>query len=243
MSTPTTQNILATQAELQKASSALVAVSAAVHDAFALIPSSPGTTPITDELNKAKALITTSASAVITATALLSPPASQLQIVLVHLWGKITEGALLGVALLFIAIVDRSGVFFNYMHGNLSTLPWQVVLAGLVSGYLYFLATKGTIYARAASAWLDLVQQFFCLSVGAFWVLQLGHVFRSIVTHQPYAPNVASLWTTFGGLVVGAFFSGAMWSLRDTPMSKLMNCVSNVGFVAGALLLLLLLAI
>lgn len=243
MPTPSTQNILATQAELQKASNALVAVSAAVQDVFALIPSAPGTVPITDELNRAKALITTSASAVSTATALLSSPASQLQIVLVHLWGKVTEGALLGIALLFIAIVDRSGVFFNYMHGNLSTLPWLAVLAGLVSAYIYFLVTKGTIYARAAGAWLDLVQQFFCLSVGAFWVLQLGFVFRSIVTHQAYVPDVAGLWITFGGLVVGAFFSGAMWSLRDTPISKFMNGVCNVGFVAGALLLLLLLAL
>jgi hypothetical protein len=151
-------------------------------------------------------------------------------------------GVLLSLPLLFIALVDKSGTFFDYMYENLSNIPNEVVLAGLVSAYLYYLLTdKMTIYARAASTWLDLVQQFFCLGAGAFWILQVARLLRTTVTRQGFLFEWKELLLSFGMLLLGATVASIMSSLRDTPIIKPVRLMCHVAVVAGGLLLLILL--
>lgn len=234
----------AAQAKLIEATNAITEVSKAIQDAKSATSAGPGSSwPIENELNKGLAGLLKVSAAVTAATNLVSPPPlSQFQIVRQHLLGKTLEGAFLSLPMLFVALLDKSGKFFDYIYENLTSMPKEVVLAGVLSAYLYYLLpNKRTFYARAASTWLDLVQQFFCLGVGAFWVMQGARLLRRTVTSHAYPFDLKAQLLSFGIMLVGAFFASAMSSLRDTPINDHVKNMCHVAVFVAALLLVILL--
>lgn len=137
------------------------------------------------------------------------------------LWTGLINGALIGLLCLVVAMIDQKGTFTDFIIDNMTNIPLTVVLAGIVGGFGYVLqGDKTGFLATASKAWLDLIQQFFALGIGAFWFIQAAvwgrHEYMGSETDFHLGPALA----TFLGIVVMAFISAALDVAGSAPVTK-----------------------
>lgn len=234
----------AAQSKLIEATNSIAKVSNAIQNAKSATSAGSGSScAIESELNKGLTELLKVSAAVTAASNLVSPPPlSQFQIVKQHMIEKALDGALLSLPMILVAFLDKSGKFLNYIYDNLTIMPKEVILVGLMSAYLYYLLpNKRTFYARAASTWVDLVQQFFCLGVGAFWVMQFARLMKSSESSPAFPFDLKAQFISFGTMLVGAFVASAMYCLRDTPIDNKIKKVCHAATISSVVLLLILL--
>lgn len=177
----------------------------------------------------------------------LGPPpssSSQLMQVLRYLQTKSYEGFFLGVVFLVVALIDQSGKFVETISDGVTRIPVTVALTGILGGYVYVTSiNKSSFVARTGAAWLDLVQQFFTLSTGAFLPVKAGLCARLLFHPGAIGKlDIAVDLQTFAWLVGAAFFVGGFWTLKDHPITPAVRKIANVTVYVAFLLLLGLLA-
>lgn len=198
-------------------------------------------------LHDAALAIATAAGNVDAVIASLGPPPSgfsQAKLIGRYLVSKMYEGMCLGVVFLMVALVDRSGNFVDTVSSGLTSMPVTVALTGILGGYVYVISlSKSGFIARAGAAWLDLVQQFFTLAVGAFWPVKLG-LYARIELYPKVGDTLdaAADLATFAWLCAMALLVGGFWTLKDHPVSPAARKVAGLTVVIAVVLLLGLLA-
>lgn len=169
-----------------------------------------------------------------------APKQSQAKRVASYLAKKFLEGMFIGLVLMLSCLIDRSGLFVRFAEEYFTQMQPIAVVFGLIGGYYYALhPTKTGWLASVSKSWLDLIQQFFTLGVGAYWFIKFGLFLRGIThigtTYIPwsFAPG------DFIGLALGAILVGGFWELRDEQIHPVMLLATRIATISALVICLI----
>lgn len=129
-------------------------------------------------------------------------------------------------------LLDTSGNFSKFIAENFTKMPLVVVLGGVLGGYVYVLnPIKNNVLGDISRTWLELIQQFFTVGVGAFWLIKCGLFLRQ--TSRLDAKMIDWAWDPayFFTLVLGAVLVGGLYELRDEPISSPIKWLGMIALI------------
>lgn len=206
-------------------------------------PQNPIPTNIAEILSLLQATATslTQASASVNSAANLARPTatntSQIVRIIQYLVKKAAEGAAIGVVVLIAGLLDTSGTFAKFIAENFTQMPLVVMLGGVLGGYIYVLnPVKTNLVGSISKTWLDLIQQYFTVGVGAFWLIKCGLFLREI--SRVDIVKIEWTWdpTNFYVLLFGAILTGGMYELRDEPISPPIKWMGVLALISALII-------
>ena len=165
-------------------------------------------------------------------------------IVYEHLKDKAIDGVCFGLGILVLTFFPPFEKLAAELTALFLTIPFIVAAGGVLSMLAYTAVAEdvaGKFLHRVARTWFDLVQQFFCIALGAYLPVWLAGLLKGSSNINSPGKEAIHVLLSLGAYALLSLLCGGAWALRDQRKEALPTLVQTlvigVIFIAGIAIL------